>query len=230
MCGRYLRVPGKQALAEVFRATPTGDPLAYAPAYNVAPTTTQPVLRQDKEEHKRELVPMRWGLVGFGSASIDPKLSTFNARAESLTKSRLWARPLRSQRCIVIISKFYEWRKTDKVPFRIGIETDGPIGLAGLWDAWKSPEGHWLQSYSIITTEACEAMGTIHDRMPAILAPRDYDEWLDRDEIERPPFHLLHPYDSDAMRMTLAHPKVGNWRNQGPAMMDAPSGPPLNSA
>ena len=72
-------------------------------------------------------------------------------------------------------------------------------------------------------------MQTIHNRMPAILAPRDYDEWLDRTEVERPPVHLLRPYDSDALQIVLAHPKVGNWRNQGPEMMDAPSRPQLNS-
>jgi putative SOS response-associated peptidase YedK len=81
------------------------------------------------------------------------------------------------------VSGSYEWRKTDKVPFRISIETASSnpaqiFGLAGLWDAWKSPEGFWLQSYTIITTDPNEAMATIHDRMPVILDPREYDEWL----------------------------------------------------
>jgi putative SOS response-associated peptidase YedK len=68
------------------------------------------------------------------------------------------------------------------------------FGLAGLWDAWKSPAGDWLQSFSIITVQANTAMSPIHDRMPAILSPQDYDEWLDRGEVERAPIHLLRPF------------------------------------
>ncbi|MBB5319482.1 SOS response-associated peptidase family protein [Tunturibacter empetritectus] len=67
MCGRYYRTFDKQKIAEALRAQATGDPLAYAPGYNIAPTTTQPVLRQERETFGRELVPMRWGLVGFGT-------------------------------------------------------------------------------------------------------------------------------------------------------------------
>lgn len=94
MCGRYYRTVDKQTIAEALRAPATGDPLAYAPGYNVAPTTIQPVLRQERDTLERELVPMRWGLVGFGSLKIDPKRSTFNARAEGLESSSLWKRPL----------------------------------------------------------------------------------------------------------------------------------------
>jgi putative SOS response-associated peptidase YedK len=70
MCGRYYRTFDKQKIAEALRAQATGDPLAYAPGYNIAPTTTQPVLRQERETFGREIVPMRWGLVGFGSKGL----------------------------------------------------------------------------------------------------------------------------------------------------------------
>ena len=96
MCRRYYRTADKQQLAEAFRADATGDSLSYAPGFNIAPTTIQPVIRQARETSLREIVPMRWGLVGFGSAGIDPKRSTFNARAEGLQQSSLWKRPLPS--------------------------------------------------------------------------------------------------------------------------------------
>lgn len=79
---------GKQALADAFQAEPKGDDSLYALSYNIAPTTTQPVLRQERETLQREQVPVRWGLIGFGSAGIDPKRSSFNARAEGLKKAR----------------------------------------------------------------------------------------------------------------------------------------------
>jgi putative SOS response-associated peptidase YedK len=134
---------------------------------------------------------MRWGLVGFGSAGPDPKRATFNARSDNLERSSLWRTPLHKRRCLVPVSGYFEWRKSDKVPFRFTLSDQPLYAFAGLWDAWKSPAGDWLQSFSVITVEANTAMRTIHDRMPAILRPQDYDEWLDRGEVERPPTHLL---------------------------------------
>jgi putative SOS response-associated peptidase YedK len=222
MCGRYYRTSDKQAIADALHAQAIGDPLAYAPGYNIAPTTIQPVLRQERETYQRELVPMRWGLVGFGSNGIDPKRSTFNARAEGLENSSLWKRPLHRQRCIVPMNGYYEWRKSDRQAFRFTVgENNQPFGVAGLWDAWKSPEGDWLQSFSIITTDPNEISASIHNRMPVILHPKDYDEWLDRQEVERPPVHLLRPFESIGMCIYNAHPKVGNVRNQGPEMLNS---------
>jgi putative SOS response-associated peptidase YedK len=222
MCGRYYRKSDKQEIAEAFHTEATGDPLAYAPGYNIAPTTTQPVLRQQRDTFSRELVPMRWGLVGFGSKGIDPKRSTFNARAEGLEKNSLWNRPLHRHRCIVPMNGYYEWRKSDRQAFRFTVGDDNQLfGVAGLWDAWKSPEGDWLQSFTIITSDPNTISESIHNRMPTILQPKDCDEWLDRQEVERPPVHLLRPFDSSAMFIHSAHPKVGNVRNQGPEMLNS---------
>ena len=220
MCGRYYRTFDKQKIAEALRARATGDPLAYAPGYNVAPTTTQPVLRQERDTLERELVPMRWGLVGFGSPKIDPKRSTFNARSEGLSKSSLWKRPLHKHRCIVPMNGYYEWRKSDRQAFRFTTH-DELLGVAGLWDAWKSPQDEWLQSFTIITTDPNTAAESVHDRMPVILHPKDFDEWLNREEVERPPIHLLKPFPTNEMQVFSAHPKVGNVRNQGPEMLNS---------
>src|SRR5436305_15066666 len=95
------------------------------------------------------------------------------------------------------------------------------FAFAGLWDAWKDKDGHWLQSYAIVTTEANELMSRIHPRMPVILHSRDYDRWLDREETERLPLDLLRPFDSEEMEMFEANPKVGNVRNTGPELMRA---------
>ena len=95
------------------------------------------------------------------------------------------------------------------------------MGFAGLWDAWKDAQGHWLQSFAIVTTEANELMASIHPRMPFILHSRDYDRWLDREETELLPLDLLRPYESEEMEVHEANPKVGNIRNNGPEMMRA---------
>jgi len=221
VCGRYYRTEDKQQLAEYFQAIMTGDPLTYAPGYNIAPTTIQPVLRLERDTNFRELVPMRWGLVGFGSSGPDPKRSTFNARAEGLESSNLWRRPLHRQRALIPASGFFEWRKTDRKAFRFTLSQERPFAFGGLWDAWKAPDDTWIQSFAIITTEPNSVVAPVHNRMPVILPEKDYDEWLDRSEVERPPTHLLKPLDPTLMRIFDAHPKVGNVRNQGPEMLNS---------
>jgi len=98
------------------------------------------------------------------------------------------------------------------------------MAMAGLWDAWKEPKqppdaaNTWLQSFSIITTEANELMSTIHIRMPVILREHDWQEWLDRDDSRPPPVHLPRSDDSDEMAMAPCNKSVGNVRNNGPEM------------
>ena len=158
MCGRYYRIADKQTIVDHFHS-PAATDEPFPPGYNIAPGTTQPVIRQGRDTGSRELVGMRWGLVGFGSNGLDPKRSTFNARTENLTKSGLWRVPLHKRRCLVPISGYFEWgRKPDKVPFRFTLRDETLYALAGLWDAWKNPTGDWLQSFSIITVKASAAM------------------------------------------------------------------------
>ena len=95
------------------------------------------------------------------------------------------------------------------------------MAFAGVWDAWKDKEGHWLQSFAIVTTEANELLAWMHPRMPVILESRDYDRRLDRGETERLPLDLLRPFDAAAMEMNLASLEVGNVRNNGEELMRA---------
>lgn len=111
--------------------------------------------------------------------------------------------------------------KPPKQPYAFELSNGSTFALAGLWDAWKDKEGHWLQSFAIVTTEANELMSRIHPRMPVILHARDYDRWLDREETDRLPLDLLRPYESEEMEVYEANPKVGNIRNNGPEMMRA---------
>jgi putative SOS response-associated peptidase YedK len=130
-CGRYYRTADKQAIAEYFSAEPAEDASSFSPGYNIPPTTTAPVIRQNKDSAGRELVGMRWGLVGFGSHGPDPKRTTFNARAEGLEKSSIWRRPLHTHRYLIPVSGFYEWRKSDRKPFRFSLEEVPLYAFAG---------------------------------------------------------------------------------------------------
>ncbi len=227
MCGRYVRAADKQAIATAFRVRADPQNLPVAPAdYNIAPSTSQLVIRQNRDSGEREYALMRWGLIPFFTKSLsDIKgISTINARAESLQTNPTWREPFKKRRCLIPASAFYEWKalgdKT-KQPFAFTLADRGVFAFAGLWDAWKDKQGHWLQSYSIVTTVANELMSNVHTRMPVILQPRDYDRWLSRDVSEQPPVDLLRPFESDEMLMTPANQAVGNVRNNGPERLNS---------
>jgi len=225
MCGRYVRRSDKQKIAEWFKAKNDTANLPMPDAdYNIAPTTHQPIIRQSKETNEREMILARWGLVPFFTKELTEikGLSTINARAETIANSKSWREPMKKRRCIIPASAFYEWPKEGappKQPYAFEISNGNLFAFAGLWDAWKDKDGHWLQSFAIVTTEANELMSRIHPRMPVILHSRDYDRWLDREETERLPLDLLKPYESGEMEMYEANSKVGNVRNNGPEML-----------
>jgi putative SOS response-associated peptidase YedK len=234
MCGRYYRRSDKQRIAEAFKLGRLPDGFVLPPDFNVAPSTSQPVIRANRETGEREIEMMRWGLVPyFAKSPAEFKgFSTINAKAETVATNPTWRTPFRKRRCLVPADGFYEWKRTtakEKQPYAFGMATEQPFAFAGLWDAWKEPDGGWLISYAIITTDANELMEPVHTRMPVILKPDDYDRWLSRDENERPPLDLLRPFDADKMEKHAVDPRVGNVKNNEPGLCDAWACPP-NSA
>jgi putative SOS response-associated peptidase YedK len=226
MCGRYYRRSDKQRIGDAFNISDLPSSLIISEAdYNVAPTTFQPVIRNDRETGERELLLMRWGLVPFFTKQLSgiKGISTINARAETVERSPTWRTPFQKRRCLVPADGFYEWKRLDaktKQPYAFQMRDGEPFAFAGLWDAWKEPDGEWLQSFSIVTTEANELMSSVHTRMPVILHPRDYNRWLDR-HANRPPLDLLRPFESDRMRAAPCNPLVENVKNNGPEMLNS---------
>lgn len=136
------------------------------------------------------MVLARWGLVPFFTKDLNyvKGLSTINARAETIATARTWREPFKKTRCLVPVSFFYEWdRKGEKKPYAFYLANGEMFAFVGLWDAWKEPDVRWLQSFAIVTTAQNELMSRIHDRMPVILRPHDYDPWIQREETEQAP-------------------------------------------
>jgi putative SOS response-associated peptidase YedK len=227
MCGRYVRRSDKQRIAEAFHVRNDVSGLAMPPEdYNIAPSTFQPVIRDSREDGSREMVLMRWGMVPFftkDAASVKG-LSTINAKAETVATSPTWRTPFRKRRCLVPASAFYEWKRIDtktKEPYAFTLPGKQIFAFAGLWDAWKDAQGHWLQSFAIVTTDANEVMAPVHTRMPVILHERDYDRWLSREETEQLPVDLLRPFEAEGMERQKANAAVGNVRNNGVEMLNS---------
>ncbi|MEO7385898.1 MAG: SOS response-associated peptidase [Gammaproteobacteria bacterium] len=181
MCGRYV---SKSDAAWEREFTLLKVPLVFE-SYNVAPTQRVPIIRERDGQRSCEL--LRWGLVPFWAKSIPPKLSTINARVETVATAASYGGPWkRGQRCIVPANGFYEWQilESGKQPWFIHL-TDRPVfGFAGLWDSSTAADGKVLESFVIITMEANPFMAEIHNakaRMPAILRHEDHDAWLSGD-------------------------------------------------
>jgi putative SOS response-associated peptidase YedK len=223
MCGRYYRRSDKQRLAEAFRigVPPSFDIL---PDYNVAPQTFQPVVRLQHRTVERELALLRWGLIPFWAKDAKVGMRAINARSETVTTSPLFREAMLRRRCLVPADGFFEWQKTGaktRQPWAIGLRKGAPMAFAGLWERWKDPaSGEPLETYTILTTEPNELTAGIHDRMPVILAPRDYERWLLPGDPERLPVDLLRPWPAEETTAWKVDPAVGNVRNNEPALCD----------
>jgi putative SOS response-associated peptidase YedK len=122
--------------------------------------------------------------------------------------------PFRQRRCLVTVNNYFEWQVLDprskkKQAWAIGLKTEGPFALGGIWDVWKSQDGVRSESYAVVTTETNELLASLHDRMPLIIALRDYNRWLEPGDPQRPPVDLLRPFDAELVKMWPVKPDVG---------------------
>ncbi len=225
MCGRYGRRADKQHIAEWMQTHDTNvfDDSYFAPSYNIAPQSWQPVVRLDSDSGIRGITVMRWGLVPFWSKDGKTNFSTINARAETITTSPLYREAMKRRRCLVPADWFYEWQKVDaktKQPYAIGLNDGSLFAFAGLWETWKDKEsGKMLETYTIVTTDPNSLMEPIHNRMPVILKPPDYGRWLEPGDPQRPPVDLLRPFPVEDMKAWKVGRDVGNTRNNRPDLV-----------
>jgi putative SOS response-associated peptidase YedK len=216
MCGRYVRRSDKQRIAEHFRLHPGSMP-DFIPSYNVAPQTSQPIIRLNRDTGEREIVMMRWGLIPFWSKNAKIGYSTINAKAETIATAPAYREALKHRRCLVPADAFYEWQKIDaktKQPFAIGMKDGSPYAFAGLWERWRDPATKEpLEIFTLITTDTNELLEPIYDRMPVILEPKNYDRWLHPGDPTHPPIDLLRAFPAEQMIAWKVDSRVGNVRN-----------------
>jgi putative SOS response-associated peptidase YedK len=181
MCGRYTLTSSGEDVALLFD-------LASVPQlpirYNLAPTQEAAVVRVERPGQPRHLDFLRWGLVP--SWAEDPSIGNrmINARAESAADKPAYRWSFRRHRCLVPTSGFYEWQKVGKAkqPYLIRRGDGQPFAFAGLWSRWHNPADPAsppLDTFTILTTDANQRIRSLHDRMPVILSPENFGQWLD---------------------------------------------------
>ncbi len=181
MCGRFARYSLSRELERYFNAHPAA--FEIQPNYNVAPTQEIPVILQ--HEGERHIKKRHWGLVPFWAKDISIGSRMINARVETVTSKPAFRAAFKQRRCLIPANGFYEWkgRAGSKQPYFFHLPSEEPFAFAGLWEVWESrdepPEAGPYKSCTIITTDASEAVKDIHNRMPLILTPEFFKDWLD---------------------------------------------------
>lgn len=216
MCGRYRLSKTEKYLLEKFGVS-LGEDFTYAPRYNASPSQQVPVIRQDKESPRRTMTGMRWGLVPSWAKDLSVGYKMINARAETCAEKPTFKRPLEQRRCLIPADGFYEWKKTGsgknlvKQPFLFTLQDESAFAFAGIWETWKSPEGQRIESCAILTTSPNELTCEVHDRMPVILPPEQYDLWLDPAFTNREELcAMLKPYDAAQMKKVPVSTRVNS--------------------
>ncbi|WP_033323892.1 SOS response-associated peptidase [Actinomadura atramentaria] len=260
MCGRYATARARQELLDQFGVQLDGAG-ALDPDYNVAPTKDVPAVlarpaadaARDAEEAGvappdgdgpvRELRALRWGLVP--SWAKDPAIGSrmINARVETVHEKPAYRRAFARRRCLLPADGYYEWYVPEhtgpgrprKQPFYIRPADGSVMAMAGLYELWKSPDDAWVWTCTVITTDAPDALGRIHDRMPMVVPPDRWDAWLDpaltaADEVRGllvPALGGGRPARMEAYPVGAA---VGNVRNNGPELIRPLSAEPAEPA
>jgi putative SOS response-associated peptidase YedK len=220
MCGRYALASPPEVIAERFNLLWVREVPAH---YNIAPSQTIPVVRAT--EQGRELALLKWGLIPSWAkdAAIGTKL--INARAETLADKPAFRNAFRRRHCLVPADAFYEWKAIAgrRQPYSIRMADKKLFGMAGLWEHWVNPAGETVETCTIITVNANELVGKLHDRMPLIIQPSDYGAWLDaanpgaRD--------LLKPFPAKLMSYYPVSMRVNSVRNDDAECMEPVEGP-----
>ena len=225
MCGRAARLSSDVSEIKIaFRIPPERPAPNFAASWNVAPTDPLPVVRYDGKEHQRSLEVMRWWLGPFWAKDIKVGFANINAKAEDIENKPAFREAFRQRRCLVPVDNFYEWKKIDagKQPYAIGLKGGGLMALAGLWETRRAPSsGERVRSFAIVTTEPNELCARLHNRMPVVLKPEAWPQWLGEKPADVPHLKvLLAPYPADDMICWPVSPRVGNVKNNDPDLVE----------
>jgi len=247
MCGRFTLTDPEQDLAVQFNLPEIPD---MQPRYNIAPTQPVAAVRVaplaatanaepsegdaswGNDDLVRELVMLHWGLIPFWAK--DPKIGArmINARSETVAEKPAFRVAFQRRRCLIAADGFYEWQKVErgKQPFYIRLRDARPFAFAGLWEYWKEPDNPSdpssqsaiIESCTLLTTKPNDLVRPIHNRMPVIVHPRDYDLWLDPQVQDTEKLQsLLRAYPSEEMVAFPVSRLVNSPGNDDPRCIEA---------
>ena len=224
VCGRYASSRDARDLVDAFEVEEPPDEVL-PPSWNVAPT--DPVYAVLGRHGVRSLRVLRWGLVPSWAKDAKGAARLINARSETLTSKPAFRSAYARRRCLVPADGYYEWQRdgTAKQPWFLTSRDGAPLPMAGLYEVWGREDGERLWTCTVITTDAADELGHIHDRTPLLVPRDDWSRWLDP-EVEDPGKDLLVPATPGVLDAWPVSPAVGNVRVDGPELVQPlPPGP-----
>ncbi|MED7821744.1 SOS response-associated peptidase [Streptomyces chiangmaiensis] len=240
MCGRYVSTRSPEDLVWLFHVTDWNRQDVLEPSWNVAPTDeVWAVLERTPRgggTARRQLRPLRWGLVPSWAKDTKIGAKMINARVETIHEKPAFRRAFLKRRCLLPADGFYEWQQvqaTDRVkahkqPYFISPENGQVMALAGLYEFWRDPAvaedddpAAWWTTCTIITTEATDAAGRIHPRMPLAVDPERHDAWLAPEHQDPGRLRaLLNPPADGRLDARPVSAAVNDVHNNGPRLLD----------
>jgi putative SOS response-associated peptidase YedK len=230
MCGRFVSARKRLELLEEFAATRDAVAADRQPDYNVAPTKRIYTVLEHKDE--RELRLVRWGLVPTWAKDTSAGARLINARSETVAVKPSFRAAFAKRRCLIPADGYYEWITEGKAkkPFYIHRADGGILAFAGIYELWRNsavPDDHedaWYWSASIITTQATDEIGRIHDRTPMVIAPETWADWLDPANKDKElMLAAMRPAmlsGSDGLASYPVSTAVNSVRNNGPSLIE----------
>ncbi|NOZ51239.1 MAG: SOS response-associated peptidase [Chloroflexi bacterium] len=202
MCGRFTLAVEPETLKTLFDLAAAPE---LSPRHNIAPTQPVAAVRFDPEHQQRQFTYLTWGLIPSWAQDIKIGARMINARSETAADKPAYRSAFRYRRCLIPADGFYEWqkRKSGKQPYYIALQRHQLFAIAGLWERWQSPDGSVIESCTLLTTTPNELVRPLHNRMPVILAPAAYADWLAPRTPASRLKSLLRPYPADHM---IAYP------------------------
>ena len=232
MCGRFVSSSPHDELAKYFVVDAVAESVL-EPSYNVAPSNDVYVVVETGGV--RKLDTFRWGLVPFWAKDEATGYKMINARAESVTDKNAYKHAFKKRRCIIPADGFYEWKKIPgqkaKQPYFIHRSDGEPMAFAGLWEVWRPKDAgedvEPLRTCTIITGQPNEKVADIHDRMPVMLPPSAWAEWLDPQNDDLATLgKFLVPAPASLYALHPVTRAVNNVQQKGPELLD-PAEEPL---
>jgi putative SOS response-associated peptidase YedK len=210
MCGRFIILDPEKIIRKYnIEKKPA---FIFTSRYNIAPSQEVPIVLRDTATR---LELMKWGLIPFWAK--DPEIGNrlINARAETLAEKPSFRTSLKSKRCLIPSSGFYEWKEVSgrKMPYLIKLKEASLFSFAGLYDIWLDEQKQEVKTFTIITTAANDYLASIHNRMPVILNEQNENIWLDKSVDATKLTAMLTPYPSELMEAYPVSPVVNNIKN-----------------
>jgi putative SOS response-associated peptidase YedK len=228
MCGRFALTVTPAELAELFSIIDVED---FPPRYNIAPT--QPILivmagqtpEKGSNASGRNSMLVRWGLIPSWVKDPNDFPLLINARSETAVEKASFRAAMRHKRILIPVSGFYEWHRPPKESgeksqaWWVRPKNGGLMAIAGLMETWASADGSEVDTAAILTTCANAAFAPIHDRLPVVIAPQDFDRWLDcKTQEPRQVVDLMVPAQNDYFECIPVSDLVNKVKNVGPEL------------